>query len=62
MFSLQFSARVGLPDNWDKVMLDKKAIVKLASAGIKLEQDPVRNVRRHAPAPEVTQETVAEGA
>lgn len=41
-------------------MLDKKAIVKLATFGIKLDQDPVRNVRRHAPPPEVTQETVAE--
>jgi hypothetical protein len=60
-FYFQYSARVPLPENWDKVMLDKKAIVKLASFGIKVEQEPVRNVRRHAP-PEATQETVAEEA
>lgn len=37
------SAGAPLPDNWDKVRLDRKAILKLEAAGVQHAQTPVRH-------------------
>ena len=37
------SAHAKLPQNWDHVVLDRKAIVKLKSEGIEYHQERIRS-------------------
>ncbi|KAK3651282.1 hypothetical protein LTR56_005739 [Elasticomyces elasticus] len=42
-------ARVPMPDHWDKVLLDRKLMIKVQSRGITYEQNQVRQINAETP-------------